>query len=238
VNGEVGARVRLPSVWPGDSPVPAQYLSPLRSLWTGSAAGLSHRCIASTRTPVVQQLTALLGKHDPGTLHHSLRVSNLVVGMAARLSLPARERSAVSLAGLLHDVGKIAIPRALLNKPLALSEEEAGVLRDHAGVGSWMVGPFVPSEVAHAVRHHHERFDGQGYPAGLRAADLPWMTRAVTVADSYDALVSQRPYREGCCRSEAFRELHRVAGTQLDGELVDVLIDAVTNAETAPRLAA
>jgi putative nucleotidyltransferase with HDIG domain len=176
----------------------------------------------------VERLTALLGEHDQSTLHHSLRVSHLVAAMAARLDLPARERSAASLAGLLHDVGKIAIPRALLDKPTALTEEEAGVLRDHAAVGAWMVGPFVPSDVAHAVRHHHERFDGRGYPAGLGAADLPWMTRAVAVADTYDALVSPRPYREGCSMTHAFRELHGVAGTQLDGELVEVLIGAVT----------
>jgi putative nucleotidyltransferase with HDIG domain len=176
----------------------------------------------------VERLIALLGEHDRSTLHHSLRVSHLVVAMAAHLGLPARDRSAASLAGLLHDVGKIAIPRALLEKPTALSEKEAGVLRDHAAVGGWMVGPFVPSHVAHAVRHHHERFDGSGYPAGLGAADLPWVTRAVAVADTYDALVSRRPYREGCCRTHAFRELRGVAGTQLDGELVEVLIGAVT----------
>jgi putative nucleotidyltransferase with HDIG domain len=176
----------------------------------------------------VERLTALLGKHDISTLNHSKRVAHLVVAMAAHQGLPARERSAAALAGLLHDVGKVAIPRALLDKPGALTEEEAGVLRDHAAVGGWMVGPFVPSDVAHAVRHHHERFDGRGYPAGLGAADLPWMTRAVAVADTYDALVSQRPYREGCCMTQAFRELHGVAGTQLDGELVEVLIGAVT----------
>jgi HD-GYP domain-containing protein (c-di-GMP phosphodiesterase class II) len=149
--------------------------------------------------------------------------------MAANQGLPAREQSAASLAAVLHDVGKIEIPRGLLDKPTALTEEEAGVLRDHAAVGGTMVAPFVPSDVAHAVRHHHERIDGRGYPAGLGAADLPWMTRAVAVADSYDALVSQRPYREGCCVTHAFRELRGVAGTQLDGELVEVLIGAVTS---------
>jgi putative nucleotidyltransferase with HDIG domain len=178
--------------------------------------------------PSVEQLAALLGEHHPSTLHHSTRVAHLVVAMATHQGLPARELAAASLAGLLHDVGKIAIPRALLDKPTALTEAEAGVLRDHAAVGGWMVGPFVPSDVAHAVRHHHERFDGRGYPAGLGAAALPWLTRALAVADTYDALVSQRPYREGCCMTHAFRELRGVAGTQLDGELVEVLIGAVS----------
>jgi HD-GYP domain-containing protein (c-di-GMP phosphodiesterase class II) len=190
--------------------------------------GQPRPCVTSAGSSVVERLTALLGEHDPSTLHHSIRVAHLVVAMAANQGLPAREHSAAFLAGLLHDVGKISIPTALLDKPTALTEEEAGVLRDHAAAGGWMVGPFVSSDVAHAVRHHHERFDGRGYPAGLGAADLPWMTRAVAVADTYDALVSQRPYREGCCTSQAFRELDRVAGSQLDGELVDVLIRAVT----------
>jgi putative nucleotidyltransferase with HDIG domain len=203
VNGEATVPIRLPRQWLGDSRLRALH-------------------------PSVERLTVFLGEHDPSTLHHSIRVARLMVAMAANQGLPARERSAASLAGLLHDVGKIAIPRALLDKPTALTKEEAGVLGDHAAVGGWMVGPFVPSDVAHAVRHHHERFDGRGYPAGLGAADLPWMTRAVAVADTYDALVSPRPYREGRCMTHAFRELHAVAGTQLDGELVEVLIGAVS----------
>ena len=160
--------------------------------------GQPHPCVTSAGRGGVERLTALLGEHDPSTLRHSFRVARLVVAMAARLGMPAREHAAVSLAGLLHDVGKIAVPRPLLVKPTPLSEEEAGVLRDHAAMGGWMVEPFVSSDVAHAVRHHHERFDGQGYPGGLGAGDLTWMTRAVAVADTYDALVSQRPYREGC----------------------------------------
>jgi putative nucleotidyltransferase with HDIG domain len=228
VNGEAPAQVRHPGEWLGDSRVPAPRLRPLRSSWTGSPVGQSHPCVTSAGRGVVEGVMALLGEHDPSTLHHSIRVAHLLVAMAARLGMPPREHSAVWLAGLLHDVGKIAVPRALLEKPTPLSEDEGRMLRDHAAMGGWMVGPFISSDVAHAVRHHHERFDGQGYPGGLEAGDLPWMTRAVAVADTYDALVSQRPYREGCCMSQAFRELHRVAGSQLDGELVEVLIGAVT----------
>ena len=203
MNGEAPAPIRLPRQWLGGSRLSALH-------------------------PSVERLTALLGHHDPSTLHHSLRVAHLVGAMATLQGMPARQHSAVSLAGLLHDVGKIAVPRTLLGKPAPLSEDEARALRDHAAVGGWMVGPFVPSDVAHAVRHHHERFDGQGYPGGLGAGDLPWITRAVAVADTYDALVSQRPYREGCGMSHAFRELRRVTGSQLDGELVEVLIGALT----------
>jgi len=233
VNGEAQAQVRLPGEWLGDARVPALHLRPLRSLWSGSPAGQPHPCVTSAGRGVVERLPALLGEHDPSTLHHSIRVAHLVVAMAARLGMPAREHSAVSLAGLLHDVGKIAVPRALLEKPTPLSEDEARLVRDHPAMGGWMVGAFVSSDVAHAVRHHHERFDGKGYPGGLGAGDLPWMTRAVAVADTYDALVSERPYREGCCMSHAFRELHRVAGSQLDGELVEVLIGAVTTPAAA-----
>jgi len=88
-----------------------------------------------------------------------------------------------------------------------------------------MVRRLVSDDVADAVRDHHERVDGGGYPAGLRGGELSWMTRVVSVADTYDALVSQRPYRRGCSKLEAFLELRRVAGTQLDEGMVDVLIE-------------
>jgi len=178
-----------------------------------------------TRNGAVEQLTTLLGEHDLESLRHSWRVGRLAGEMAASLGVSPEERRAVALAGLLHDVGKLGIPTSLLGKPFPLGEEEAVLVRSHALVGGLMVRPLVSAGVADAVRDHHERLDGCGYPAGLRGGDLSWMTRVVSVADTYDALVSHRPYRRGCSKLDAFLELQRVAGTQLDGGMVDVLVE-------------
>jgi len=170
-------------------------------------------------TASLAELTTLLGRHDRTTLGHSWRVSRLVRATATHLGVTAAERRAVALAGLVHDVGKIAIPAAILAKPVELSGDEEEAMRTHASIGSDLVSPFVAAEVAHAVAHHHDRVD---------EARLPWMTLLVSVADTYDALVSTRPYRVGCSPAGAFEELRRVAGSQLDAEMVEALIGVET----------
>ena len=173
-----------------------------------------------TRTPVqVVHLTSLLGEHDAGTLRHSWRVSRLAGAMAFQLGAPATICQTASLAGLLHDVGKLAVPTALINKPRALTEAESRTMEGHTVSGARMVRTFAPPEIVHAVAHHHDRLDE--WPS------LPWLTRLVSVADAYDALVSDRPYRAGCSPATAVRELYRVAGAQLDSDLVDVLLSTL-----------
>ena len=164
----------------------------------------------------VTQLTSLLGEHDAGTLRHSWRVARLARTMAGEAGAPPAVRQAAGLAGLLHDVGKLTVPTALINKPAALSEAEARVMDGHTLSGARMVSSFAPPEIVHVVAHHHDRFD--------EWSSLPWLTRLVSVADSYDALVSNRPYRAGCSPVAAIQELRRVAGAQLDGALVDLLL--------------
>src|SRR2546430_9732716 len=169
----------------------------------------SREAAAVTRNGAADQLAALLGEHDLGSLRHSWRVGYLAGEMAASLGVTAEERHAAALAGLLHDVGKLGIPTSLLGKPSPLSEEEARLVRSHASIGGLMVRPLVSADVADAVRDHHERIDGGGYPAGLRGGELSWMTRAVSVADSYDSLVSPPPYRRGRVRTRAIAALPR-----------------------------
>jgi putative nucleotidyltransferase with HDIG domain len=173
------------------------------------------------QTPMAQvvQITSLLGEHDAGTLRHSWRVSRLAGEMALQLGAPAAVCQTASLAGLLHDVGKLAVPTALINKPGALTEGEARIMEGHTLSGARMVRSFAPPEIVHVVAHHHDRLDE--WPS------LPWLTRLVSVADAYDALVSDRPYRAGCSPATAVQELHRVAGAQLDSDLVDVLLSAL-----------
>jgi putative nucleotidyltransferase with HDIG domain len=167
----------------------------------------------------VTQLTSLLGEHDTGTLRHSWRVAALARTMAAEAGAPPEVRQTASLAGLLHDVGKLTVPTALINKPAALSEAEARMMDSHTLSGARMVRSFAPAEIVHVVAHHHDRFDDW--------SSLPWLTRLVSVADSYDALVSDRPYRAGCSPAAAIEELRRVAGAQLDGTLVELLLETL-----------
>jgi putative nucleotidyltransferase with HDIG domain len=164
----------------------------------------------------VAQITSLLGEHDAGTLRHSLRVARLARAMAAQVDAPPAVCEAACLAGLLHDVGKLTVPTALINKPHALSRAEELTMRGHAVNGARMVRTFAPPEIVHVVAHHHDRVDE--WPS------LPWLTRLVSVADAYDALVSDRPYRPGCTPAAAAQELRRVAGGQLDADAVDVLL--------------
>jgi putative nucleotidyltransferase with HDIG domain len=168
----------------------------------------------------VTQITSLLGEHDAGTLRHSWRVAAVARAMAAEIGAPPAVCRAAGLAGLLHDVGKLTVPTALINKPGALSEGEARVMEGHTSSGARMVRSFAPPEVVHVVAHHHDRLDE--WPL------LPWLTRLVSVADSYDALVSDRAYRAGCSPAAAVLELHRVSGSQLDGDLVDILLRALS----------
>ncbi len=181
--------------------------------------------VTQTSMDQVVQLTSLLGEHDAGTLRHSWRVSRLAGEMALQLGAPAAICRTASLAGLLHDVGKLAVPTALINKPGALTKAETRVMESHTLSGARMVRSFAPPEIVHVVAHHHDRLDE--WPS------LPWLTRLVAVADAYDALVSDRPYRAGCSPAIAVQELHRVAGAQLDSDLVDVLLSTL---ETPLRL--
>jgi putative nucleotidyltransferase with HDIG domain len=167
----------------------------------------------------VTQIASLLGEHDAGTLRHSWRVARLARTMAAEAGAPPAVRQAASLAGLLHDVGKLAVPTALINKPAALSQVEARVMEGHTLSGARMVRSFAPPEIVHVVAHHHDRLD--------EWSSLPWLTRLISVADSYDALVSDRPYRAGRSPIAAIQELRRVAGAQLDGTLVELLLETL-----------
>lgn len=166
----------------------------------------------------LRQIVSLLGEHDPGSLRHSRRVARLSRALAATIGASHAECEAAGLAGLLHDVGKISVPSAILIKPGPLSRDEAAVMRTHAGNGERMLRPFVTAEIAHVAGHHHDRLDA--------VPGLPWMTRLVSVADSFDALVSDRPYRAACAHDTALDELARAAGNQLDEDLVEALITA------------
>jgi hypothetical protein len=129
------------------------------------------------------------------------------------------------VAGLLHDVGKIGVPDSILFKTGPLSSFEVGIMNQHPVIGADLVEPYAEREVLDAVRHHHERMDGNGYPDGVQASTLGLVSRAISVCDTYDSLISDRPYRSAKTKEEAFDVLRGAAGPQLDPLLVEVLIE-------------
>ncbi|MGH2718552.1 MAG: IPT/TIG domain-containing protein [Actinomycetota bacterium] len=170
-------------------------------------------------------LSRELARRDIYTRAHSGRVSRLCVELGQRIGLSPEDCEIARLAGLLHDIGKLEIPAAILNKPGPLDPDEAELVRNHPAIGAALVAPYIGADVVNAVRHHHERVDGAGYPDGVDSDALPIIARLVPVVDTYDALISDRSYRPGRSREEAFLEMRAVAGTQLDAELVDALIE-------------
>lgn len=173
---------------------------------------------------------------------HNLRVARLCVSIGRQMSMSASELRVLARAGLMHDIGKLGIPDAVLEKHSPLDESEWVLMRTHPEMGLTLLDRTGQSsrEVL-AVLYHHERLDGSGYPYGLKAEAIPIEARIVAVADTYDALTSDRPYRTACSQAEARRVLVEEAGSRLDGRVVAALFGALeqdaVKAEAATRVA-
>ena len=180
-------------------------------------------------------LANALEAKDRYTRGHSDRVSRWSRQLATVLELPAPEIEMVRQAGLLHDLGKIGVPETVLRKPGQLDPAEWAEMRRHPLIGAQIVAPFeFFAEGAQVIRHHHERWDGSGYPDGLAGVAIPIGARIVAVADVFDALTSDRPYRRAMDCPAAIEHLMEQAGRTLDDDAVAAFIgllhaDAVTN---------
>lgn len=180
----------------------------------------------------LEKVTACLESRDSHTKKHSDRVKDLAVAMARhRLRNPAI-LPVIALSARLHDIGKTEISHRILRKPGPLSDEEWAEIRRHPVVGAErLLSVLDLGAVTRAVRHHHERYDGTGYPDGLAGSAIPLVARIIAVADSYDAMTSSRPYRRALRPLEAAMEVARHAGTQFDPKWAEVLLQIVSTAQ-------
>ena len=182
----------------------------------------------------VETLVRALQARDKYTSGHSARVSRYSLLIAEKLGLSTREKHHLYLAAMLHDIGKIGIPDKLLNRPGGLTEDEIETVRNHVTVGASMLkalGEMHP--VVPLILHHHEAFDGSGYPDGLSGEQIPLMSRVLAVADTYDAMTSDRPYRKALSKSDAIRELRRCAGTSFDPDIVGLFLEVLEEQSSA-----
>jgi putative nucleotidyltransferase with HDIG domain len=186
----------------------------------------AHLELRSDLKDFVRALTEVLEEVDPYTRHHSVRVSEYAVRLARGLGRPEQEVDEIEYAALVHDLGKIGPQHQhILQKPGSLSHEEQRTLRAHPAAGAEIVAKVrALRRASEIVRSHHERPDGQGYPFGLRSEDVPVGARILNVADAFDAMTSDRPYRRALPLEAALRELERGAGTQFDAPVVGCLL--------------
>ena len=176
---------------------------------------------------VLKDLNEALELKDPYTRGHSQRVERHAYRTAAAMGLSVGEIETLRLSAALHDIGKIRVPDRVLRKPERLTDEERAIVEEHVLVGAWMVSSVGSADVVSSVRHHHERWDGRGYPDGLASTDIPLFARVIAVADAYDAITSTRPYRASSGREHAVSILRQDAGTQFDPMIVEAFIDAL-----------
>ncbi|MGE3276780.1 MAG: HD-GYP domain-containing protein [Vicinamibacterales bacterium] len=188
------------------------------------------RELQDTRIEMLERLAVAAEYRDEGTSKHTERVGEMTARLAEALGIDREQQALLHRAAALHDVGKIGIPDGLLLKPGQLNAEEMEVMRSHTTIGAHILGgshaPLLQLAEVIALTHH-ERWDGGGYPQGLAGDAIPLPGRLVTVADAFDALTNDRPYRRGVSVNEALGEIHRLRGQQFDSDVVDALLAVV-----------
>ncbi|MBI3664390.1 MAG: HD-GYP domain-containing protein [Acidobacteria bacterium] len=178
--------------------------------------------VYSLRAAVVFALNQMLDLKDLNTGVHSTRLAEWAMRVAEQLGVGESELHDLEVASILHDIGKVGVPDAILNKPGKLTPEERELINKHSEYGWAILRPIPGFErVSLFVLHHHERIDGKGYPAGLKSEEIPLGARIVAVVDAFDAMVSDRAYRKGLPPEEALRRLRVDSGTQFDSVIVE-----------------
>jgi hypothetical protein len=183
---------------------------------------------AKLMTEVNMALANAIEAKDSYTRGHSERLAKLAGACAERMGLSRDEAAAVRLGAILHDVGKIGIPDRILRQAMALTEDEMAWMRRHPQIGADIIGPVEGlHHVAPLIRHHHEKFDGTGYPKGLKGEEIPLGSRIIAVADAFEAMVADRIYRPSLGLNKALEEIRGGRGTHFDPQVVDTFLELI-----------
>jgi len=180
----------------------------------------------------VESLAGAIEKRDPYTGGHTQRVTLYSLAIGKYLPLNPEEIKRLKVASVLHDVGKIAIEDRILKKPERLNPEEFDAIKRHCDLGAEIIEHIRQlREIVPGVKHHHEQIDGEGYPDGLKGEEIPVLAKIVAVADTFDAMTTDRPYRKAMEKEAAVEELKRCSGTQFDEEIVEAFLKAYQKGE-------
>lgn len=197
--------------------------------WNNVSFSDNQDCLAFAKV-----LAFTLEEKDPYTSGHSERVCYYSDLISKRLSLPSKERNELQIASYLHDIGKIGISNRFINKKGALTPTDWAIIKQHTKKSIELLIPLNLSQnILSYIQHHHERFDGTGYPDGLMEDQIPLGARVITISDSYDSMTSDRPYRSPLSNGEAKKEMLKCSGKQFDPNLVNIFLDVLKEMEEA-----
>jgi diguanylate cyclase (GGDEF)-like protein/putative nucleotidyltransferase with HDIG domain len=263
VRGKIAAEMRKRKVritaslglasWPSDGVAPDELINAAdKALYYTKQTGGNRTCVVSKMLPsltemagmstatekeamsTIYALAATIEARDPFTYGHSRKVSSYAVALAEAIGLPSEKVAVISTAALLHDIGKIGIPDEVLNKVGKLEAETWELIQSHAKLSAAIVGHVVSLvSCLPAILHHHERWDGTGYPSRLKGEAIPIEARILAIADAFDAMTSSRPYREPLSYKKVLDELKRCSGTQFDPKLIEAFLPIALS--TAPE---
>ncbi len=239
--------------WPSDGVTPDELINAAdKALYYTKQTGGNRTCVVSKMLPsltetagmsaatekeassIIYALAATIEARDPFTYGHSRKVSSYAVALAEAIGLPSEKVTVISTAALLHDIGKIGIPDEVLNKVGKLEAETWELIQSHAKLSATIVGHVISLvSCLPAILHHHERWDGTGYPSGLKGEAVPIEARILAIADAFDAMTSSRPYRDPLSYKKVLDELKRCSGTQFDPKLVEAFLPIALS--TAPE---
>jgi HD-GYP domain-containing protein (c-di-GMP phosphodiesterase class II) len=194
--------------------------------FNGASAAIreAHERLQRANVEVIESLTSALDARDPYTAGHSRRVSEYACAIGAAMGLGRDQLNEIRIGALLHDVGKIGISDSILLKPGKLTPEENALIQEHPSIGRRILeGVHGLKPYFAVVELHHENWDGTGYPHGLRGEETPLTARIVKIADAYDAMTSDRPYRQGMSHEKALAVFEQISGSQLDPSVVEGL---------------
>lgn len=205
--------------------------------YLGDKVGEQAKKIRDSFLHGITALAHALEAKDKYTSGHSQRVADASVAIAKEMRLPQQSIERINLAGLVHDIGKIGVSEIILNKVERLTRKEFQHIKDHPGIGEYILAPIVnDNQILRLVRNHHERYDGTGYPDQLKNTQIPLGDRILAVSDAYDAMTSERPYRQAMSNKAACTEIKHGKGTQFDPEVVAAFISSARTGHFVPEI--